>query len=153
MRANNAFTCRYTSIVREVNTQVAFSAASRFLRPDELPTPTACRAIWDTGAVGSVISKRLADAIGIFPISTVNVTHVGGTSVGVPLYLVDVFLPNGVRVVNVRVHEAELDGFDALIGMDIITLGDFAISNVDGKTTFSFRIPSRAEIDFYHEER
>ncbi len=150
MSANNAFTCRYTGIVRELTTQVAFSAASRFLSPDNLPTPEACTAIWDTGAVGSVISKRLAEAIGIQPISTVNVTHVGGVSTGVPLYLVDVFLPNGVRVVNVRVHEAELDGFDALIGMDIITLGDFAVSNSDKKTTFSFRIPSMKEIDFYH---
>jgi len=32
--------------------------------------------------------------------------------------------------------------------MDIISLGDFAISNHKGKTTFSFRIPSGEEIYF-----
>ncbi len=151
MSANNAFICRYETIVSELTTSVAFSFASRFLRPDQLPTPCSCKAIWDTGAVGSVISRRLAERIGLVPVSTVNVTHVGGTSTGVPLYLVDIFLPNGVRVVNIRVHEAELDGFDALIGMDIIRLGDIAVSNFNGKTTFSFRIPSKREIDFYQE--
>lgn len=37
---------------------------------------------------------------------------------------------------------------DLLIGMDIISLGDFAITNVNGKTTFSFRLPSTSIIDF-----
>lgn len=32
--------------------------------------------------------------------------------------------------------------------MDIISKGDFAITNVDGKTVFSFRIPSVETIDF-----
>jgi hypothetical protein len=42
--------------------------------------------------------------------------------------------------------------FELIIGMDIITLGDFAISNKDNKTTVSFRIPPRDEpIDFLKE--
>ena len=32
--------------------------------------------------------------------------------------------------------------------MDIISMGDFAISNKDGKTVFSFRVPSLERIDF-----
>ena len=35
-----------------------------------------------------------------------------------------------------------------LIGMDVINAGDFAITNKDGKTVFSFRIPSMERIDF-----
>lgn len=35
--------------------------------------------------------------------------------------------------------------------MDIITRGDFAITNVNGKTTFSFRFPSIGTIDFVDE--
>ncbi len=38
-----------------------------------------------------------------------------------------------------------------LIGMDIISRGDFAVTNKDGKTTFSFRLPSVAKIDFVKE--
>jgi len=37
---------------------------------------------------------------------------------------------------------------EALIGMDIIGKGDFAVTNKDGKTTFTFRIPSIECIDF-----
>ena len=35
-----------------------------------------------------------------------------------------------------------------LDGMDIISLGDFAITNQNGQTTFSFRIPSSQTIEF-----
>ena len=40
-----------------------------------------------------------------------------------------------------------------LIGMDIIKHGDFSITNVNGKTTFSFRTPSVKEIDYVKESR
>ena len=35
--------------------------------------------------------------------------------------------------------------------MDVITTGDLAITNHNGKTTFSFRVPSCEEIDFVAE--
>jgi hypothetical protein len=39
--------------------------------------------------------------------------------------------------------------FDILIGMDIITLGDFAITNANHRTVVSFRIPPDTKhIDF-----
>ena len=44
-------------------------------------------------------------------------------------------------------------GADILIGMDIIGVGDFAVTNRDGKTKFSFRLPSRADIDFVVEDK
>ena len=58
---------------------------------------------------------------------------------------------------HVRVTEVQLIPDDnvadnkqpqLLIGMDIIDLGDFAVTNADGITAFSFRIPSVEEIDF-----
>ena len=42
---------------------------------------------------------------------------------------------------------------DLLIGMDIITIGDFSISNVGGNTTFSFRVPSIKTVDFVDESQ
>lgn len=42
---------------------------------------------------------------------------------------------------------------DFLIGMDIITLGDFAVTNVNGKTVFSFRYPSCEKIDYVNDAR
>lgn len=58
-------------------------------------------------------------------------------------------MPNNVIVQNVIVACADLGiNIDLLIGMDIISLGDFAITNVNGKTIFSFRLPSVSIIDF-----
>jgi len=51
----------------------------------------------------------------------------------------------------VRVSEIAIDGCDVLIGMDVITTGDLAITNHNGKTTFSFRVTPREEIDFVAE--
>jgi hypothetical protein len=44
--------------------------------------------------------------------------------------------------------DALAGGIEALIGMDIITLGDFSITNHKGVTCMSFRIPSGHEIDY-----
>lgn len=57
-------------------------------------------------------------------------------------------LPNGVGFHTMTVMEAVLKDCDVLIGMDIITRGDFAITHSDGNTTFSFQIPSVRKIDF-----
>ena len=40
-----------------------------------------------------------------------------------------------------------------LIGMDIINLGDFAITNKNGNTKFTFEIPSSRDIDFVKENK
>lgn len=63
-------------------------------------------------------------------------------------YLVNIVLPNKVGVSQIRVAEGTIKDADALIGMDIIGLGDFAVTNKDDKTTFSFRMPSIECIDF-----
>ena len=47
--------------------------------------------------------------------------------------------------------ETEFSGGDVLIGMDIISQGDFAVTNHGGITKFSFRMPSVTHIDFVEE--
>jgi uncharacterized protein YchJ len=75
-----------------------------------------------------------------------------GTDI-VNTYLINIGLPNKVRFALVPVTEAQLSGTDVLIGMDIISVGDFAITNKDGKTTFSFQLPATHKIDFVEEDR
>ena len=48
--------------------------------------------------------------------------------------------------------QGKLQGIDVLIGMDIINRGDFAVSNRNGATSFSFRIPSVEDFDFAAED-
>jgi hypothetical protein len=44
-------------------------------------------------------------------------------------------------------------GFEAIIGMDIITQGDFSITNVGGETCMSFRTPSIRRVDYVAEAK
>lgn len=66
----------------------------------------------------------------------------------VNVYLVNLVLPNQLLIQDVRVTEGNLNGFGVLIGMDIINLGDFALTHRDNKTVFSFQIPATHEYDF-----
>ncbi|MBI4382812.1 MAG: SEC-C domain-containing protein [Nitrospinae bacterium] len=77
----------------------------------------------------------------------VAVTGVHGTK-HVPLYKMCIYIPNGVYFDSVHVTEGEIAGGDVLIGMDIISKGDFAVTNKENTTVFSFRIPSLEHIDF-----
>jgi len=67
-----------------------------------------------------------------------------------------VVMPDGVtdadgnrrycKIANLRVFSSEdysdFD-YDVLIGMDVITKGDFVVSTVNDETTFSFRMPAQ----------
>jgi hypothetical protein len=107
-------------------------------------------AIWDTGATGSVITQRIVDELAIQPISMAVVHGVSGPELS-PVYLVDFYLPSGVGVRGLKVTLGKLPGADVLIGMDVITTGDFAVTNFGGKTVMSFRAPSQATFDFVKE--
>ena len=106
-------------------------------------------ALWDTGATGSVILKEIADKLHLPVIGFGKVATAGGV-VEVPFYYIDVLLPNNVIFPKLRVSQADALGLgvNMLVGMDIISKGDFAISNFEGKTTFTFRVPSLMEFDF-----
>jgi len=98
-------------------------------------------ALWDTGATGSAITPDLAKKMNLIPINRVKVTGVNNTSI-VDVAKVSIGLPNMVMVEEVNVMICNLNqGFDLIIGMDIILLGDFSISNGGNKTLFSFAIP------------
>jgi hypothetical protein len=109
-------------------------------------------AIWDTGATNSVITQAVVDACGLVPTGMADVRHAGGVG-RAPTYLVNILLPNRVGYQGVRVSLGKFSGGDILIGMDIIGTGDFAVTNVNGATKFSFRHPSTEEIDFVKDSR
>jgi len=57
---------------------------------------------------------------------------------------------NRVAIPSVRVTKGQLagGGVDVLIGMDVITIGDFSITNFGAEAIFSFRIPSQGHVDY-----
>ena len=112
---------------------------------------TEFRGLWDTGATHSGISKNVATLLNLIPVRQTTIFHANGQAV-VNVYNISTVLPNNIFVPLITVAEGTFSGFDLLIGMDIITQGDFSISNKDGKTVFGFRMPSYKEIDFSNSD-
>lgn len=107
--------------------------------------------IWDTGATNSVISQKVVDECGLKPIGMAMV-HSATEAKLCETFVVSIFLPNKVVYPFIRVTKGVLADCDVLIGMDIISSGDFAVTQKDSKTTFSFRFPSAEEIDFVNKK-
>jgi predicted aspartyl protease len=104
-------------------------------------------ALWDTGATGTVITQKVVDTLGLKPIGMTLASGVQGEHM-TEVYLVAIALPNGIGFPTMRVTKGILGHLDVLIGMDIITCGDFALTHHEGKTCFSFSCPPSQRIDF-----
>jgi len=111
------------------------------------------KVLWDTGATGTCVLTDVVEKLSIVPTGKENISTPSGTQT-VDTFLVDIVLPNRVEVKEVKVrHVDEIgkQGIGALVGMDIILLGDFAVSNCNSETVFSFRIPSKQKTDYVTE--
>lgn len=110
--------------------------------------------IWDTGATGSVVTKSTAKSLGLIPVTKTIVNGVHGPK-AVNVYYVRITLNNDQISLNSMVTECEELSADEtvgmLIGMNVICLGDFSITNFENKTTMTFRTPSLEEVDFVDE--
>ena len=104
-----------------------------------------CRALWDTGAIYSVISKSLAEKLGLFPTDTQRAYTAQAFSEA-SIHRVDIMLPNNIVVKGLQIGDGEFQDFDFLIGMDVISLGDLHLTN-DGNTVFRFAIPPESNKD------
>lgn len=98
-------------------------------------------AVWDTGATDTVISPAIVQELGLKPNGKSSISAYGG-SVEVNTYLIDLCFQNGTKIENLEVLSGAYCDYDVIIGMDVITQGDFCISTKKGVTTFSFRTPA-----------
>ena len=105
-------------------------------------------ALWDTGATNSCISMDVVNTLGLVMTGKIPMQTPSGDGVR-NTYLVDITLPNDVQINDLMVCDSEIgaQGIGMLIGMDIITRGDFLVTN-DQRTVFSFRFPSESLPDF-----
>lgn len=74
------------------------------------------------------------------PYDSGMVTGIGGDE-KVDTYHIHVLLPNGFLACDVEAYCSDIDD-DILIGMDIINLSDFVITNKGGNTIFVMKAPS-----------
>lgn len=142
-----AFSSKFDGIALAIHSPACISAAEEL--EDTEFSGQWVNALWDTGAMSSCISKRYASLLGL---EVINIVHMATAShiVEAPVYMAHIFLPNFPVFTYVEVLEFQdiSDGCDLIIGMDIITQGDLAITNLGGNTFFTFRLPSLQKIDF-----
>ena len=127
----------YSHIVKEIITPITIYS-SRTAAEGECIKATA---LWDTGANHSVISPKIAKVLNLISIDKVIV---GGIDQRIESDIVSatIILPNNMVFAGKRLSVNNIPGTDVLIGMDIIMMGDFVITNAKGKTLFSFVIPT-----------
>ena len=140
INGNSAFTTRYNRHVNELDSTVE-------LLDEKGNTLRTVQAVWDTGATNSVIRAALAQEMNLPVVSYVEQSTANGKCT-VPVYIVRLQLPNNVKFVVTVTGSNISDSIDMLIGMDVIGLGDFTVSNPNGKTTLSFVFPSLGEVDY-----
>ena len=148
----NGFTLQFNGMVNVLRSPVGISEAFSPESGDQQPKIFEFKGIWDTGASGSVISQNVVSKLNLELIDTQKVHTANGERLS-NVYLVNIYPPNRVAFAGVRVTDGDLFETDILIGMDIITSGDFAVTNMGGKTCMSFQIPSVRKIDFVKEIR
>ena len=112
------------------------------------------KALWDTGATNSVITDHVVQQCNLIPSGKTFVYGVNGRYLA-DTYLITIQLQGLILFPSLRVTKGDFPGADVLVGMDIITHGDFFVTNHNGQTTFAFRVPSQGGQNFIrsdHEE-
>ena len=128
------FTKEYSEVVNKLITHVDIIG-------NKIKVFHAYSALWDTGATVTCISKNVATSLHLVPITEKEATTPLGSK-NCKVYIIDIILDNDVRIDDVYAYETEIgnENIDILVGMDVIQRGEFVISNIEGKTKFSFSI-------------
>lgn len=151
------FTTRGNGLARELINDISISELHDPTSGSPEPVKKTYKAIWDTGATNTAITRKVVQELGLQASGRATCHVVGAADKAAThdtdTFLVDIYLPNNVKITGLRVSEMSIRGGDVLLGMDIIANGDFAVSNYDGKTWWTFRIPSNEPIDFVEEIR
>ena len=109
------------------------------------------KALWDTGATGSVVTPATIAALGLISTGTAQTSTANGVRLA-STYLVNLYLPQKVAFPGLLVTDcSDTQGFGAIIGMDVMSQGDSTISNHKGETWLSFRVPSSGGVDYVVE--
>jgi len=132
-----AYDLEYTHIIREIITPISIFSSRTSAEGKCVKT----EALWDTGATLSAMSPKMVKDLGLSPIDQCFIGGINGEKQS-DVVIVSIVLPNGMLLTGRRFFVSNIPGADIIIGMDIISMGDFVITNAKGKTMFSFVIPT-----------
>ena len=101
----------------------------------------------------SAITPEIQQQLKATPIDKKAIAGIHSMQV-VDVVYITIELPNKVIKKNIEVVVCNFTtNVGMIIGMDIISLGDFALSNGEGQTLFSFAVPPFQEkIDFLKKQ-
>lgn len=140
--SNISFKQEYTGRANRLITPVGINQTGGGKADDgTIPYVANYNALWDTGATQSCISSKIVKDLGLNPVGKIQMSTAGGVS-ATNVYHISMKLPNRCYIEKLKVAEVQLAGCDALIGMDVISKGNFSISHDTGKTVFEFGIPA-----------
>jgi predicted aspartyl protease len=107
-------------------------------------------ALWDTGATHSIITPKVVEALGLKPLRRIRQIFTRGVN-GLDkseAFLINLSLPDKVNFNQLTVFLKEPGDvwWDVLVGMDVISQGQFSIKNVNSNTewSFSYALPEGA---------
>ena len=131
---NNCITIKYSGIQRAIIMSVIIESSYNSQNQIKLV------ALWDTGATCSLIRPEIAKKLNLKYVSKTFINTPSGKNIPSNIYLINMYLPNNKKITNIQTVEGVPNNCDMLI--DIISMGDFVITNYDNQTIFSFLIPS-----------
>lgn len=103
-------------------------------------------AVWDIGAEITIVSPRIVKSLGLKPFTETSIMGIGGDE-RVGVYKIHLGLPNGYLYEDMIVYCSDIDNYDILIGMDLISQSDFFITNIKGNSRFYFQLPAEGHIE------
>jgi predicted aspartyl protease len=103
-----------------------------------VPAPIPLTALVDTGAGASVITRGIAQKLGLQPVGVTNVHTPSDANVPMPTYAIRLVLGN-VIVFETTAIEADLQaqGIEALIGRDVLSSAVFIYTGYAGEFTIA----------------
>jgi len=147
MNNHRPYTAKYQGVTNCIKSDVHVTAGIKIPKNKFIiPNSPKYTAIWDTGATGSAITDNFVLDLGLKPTGVQLVSTANGVMKS-NIFLINIYLPNRT-VFTTRATVCNLGtSADLFIGMEVITRGDFTITNRKGNITFSFQVPSIEEID------
>ena len=112
------------------------------------------KAVWDTGATFSSVSRRVIDELDLDPMSPCITNGVNGPVTGMTRIVLT--FPGNTRFAAwAEMSEVQQlpQGLDVLLGLDIISLGDMHLSHEPDGLWFEFVFRQETFIDFEADDK
>ena len=133
---------RITKTGADVNQQIITDVYVYTANEDgSVKRETKARALWDTGATDSQITREVAERLHMEPVGT-GISNNAGGSKRVNVYRGRLYFKEGLHIAqDIFLPECNGGGrFDCVIGMDIIQYGRMTLEGCGDERTFTFEV-------------